>query len=145
MLFIRRVLQIIFGLVLAAVLYSSWKSPNPNYESTIGLSGIAVLVILILGPWWPSVEKIERAKATLNRVTGLPNATPVVVNVLGGLFALYEAWDSHAHSSREVFRLERAIAAIFGPDAVPVAWLVLAVGCAWYAYRFYRKSKGFNQ
>lgn len=103
MLFIRRVLQIIFGLLLAAVIYSSWKSPNPNYESTIGLLGIALFVILILGPWWPSAEKIERAKTSLNHVIGIPNATPVVVNVLGVLFSLYEAWDSYAHPSREAF------------------------------------------
>jgi hypothetical protein len=144
MLFIRRVLQLIFGLLLAAVLYSHWKSPNPNYESTIGLSGIALLVILVLGPFWPSANKIERAKAILDRVTGLPNATPVVVNVLGGLFALYEAWDSYAHSPREALRIERTIATLFGSGAVPVAWLFLAAGCAWYAYRFYRKSKGLQ-
>jgi len=144
MLFIRRVLQIIFGLLLAAVIYSSWKSPNPNYESTIGLLGIALFVILILGPWWPSAEKIERAKTSLNHVIGIPNATPVVVNVLGVLFSLYEAWDSYAHPSREAFRLEKIIAALFGPGVIPIAWIFLAVGCAWYAYRFYRDRSGFN-
>lgn len=144
MLGIRRVLQTIFGLLLAVVLYSSWKLPNPNYEATIGLSGIAVVVLLILGPLWPSAGKIERGKSILDRVTGLPDATPVMVNVVGGVFSLYEAWYSYTHTSRELHRFEKPIAALFGPNVVPIAWLLLAAGCAWYAYRFYRKSKGLQ-
>jgi len=143
MLLIRRGLQIIFGFVLAAVLYSWWKSPNPNLEAAIGLSSTSLLIILILGPWWPSQENVDRLtqKSKLRLPTDNPQVAIYVFNFLCAAYSIYKAWDVYSNPVKELWQFEKTAFAIAGINGVIAFWLILAFGCLSHGASTYAKAK----
>jgi hypothetical protein len=126
MIVLRRALQAIFGLVLAAVLYSSWKSPNPNYESTIGLSAISILVILVLGPWWPSTKQTADGSFLPNKTNSKKFC--LALGVGAWAMALIELISPHAPTPTGRWAwLRSPIYENFGAYGLAVLWVVVGL------------------
>ncbi len=142
---IRALLIVVFGLLASLVVSDLWKAPNANARLNWAVLALFVLIIVVLGPLWPNATKMQKLAAALDRATGIPNATPIVINLLGAVYSLYMVWNTYAHPDRELHRFERPIAGLFGADGVIVSWLFICVGCSIYGYRFYKISKASQQ
>jgi uncharacterized protein YacL len=142
---IRALLIVVFGLLAALVVSDLWKGPRANTQLNWTVLAIFIFIIVVLGPLWPSKAKMQRWAAALDRATGIPNVTPIVVNALGAVYSLYMVLNTYAHPNREFHRFERPIASVFGADGVMIAWLLICAGCLTYGYRFYKISKASQQ
>jgi hypothetical protein len=142
---IRAFLVVVFGLLAALVVSDLWKAPSTNTQLNWTVLAIFIFIIAVLGPLWPSKAKMQRWAAALDRATGIPNVTPVAINVLGAVYSLYMVWNTYAHPDRELNRLERPIAGLLGANGVIAGWLLICLGCLLYGYRFYKISKASHQ
>lgn len=137
---IRILLQFILGLFSAAVVITI--SDNDLTSSLVMLS-IFVLTILVLGPFWPSQENIERwsKKWRFQLPTDDPKVAIYAVNFLGAAYGFYKAWDTHENPTRELGRYESTALAVFGINGVIAFWLFLAFACLIYGLVTHSKSK----
>ena len=62
MIWIRRLLQIIFGLLCCSFIFYMFKAPNQDYASDIIILALFVLIILVIGPWWPGSKNASKLK-----------------------------------------------------------------------------------
>ena len=141
MIIVRGFLALIFLVLVGLVLMDIFNGPKPNYRVQLPVLAISIGIVLVLGPLWPSANKIQKVKAFFDRLTGLPNSTPVIANVICACYATYKIWDTYAHSPSSFAGFERTLARTFGPESVPVGWFFIAVGAVWYGIRFYKASK----
>lgn len=112
MLILRRLLQLAFGLVAAAVLFITIRAPGANVLTNLVFVAFFILIILVLGPWWPSADKISKWK--LNLPTDSPRiAFPLFAALLGG-FSFFRAWDTYVRPNQEFRRFELFVSAQFG-------------------------------
>lgn len=142
---VRALLIVIFGLLSTMAASNIWRAPSSNAGLSWSALALFICIILVLGPLWPTQTKLRRLAALLDRVTGIPNATPVVANLLASVYALYRVFDTYAHPDREYARVERGVARYFGANGVIIFWLIVCGGCLIYAYRFYKASMNAKQ
>jgi len=139
----RIVFQLIFGLLSAAIIFHFLITPNADYASGLTLLTLFVLVILVLGPWWPSPENILRWGE--NSKLRLPTDDPQVLNYVSSyIFAVwgfYEAWHMYSEPTKELWGLERTVYAIAGVNGVIAFWLLLAFAVLINGIKAHRKVK----
>jgi len=139
MLIVRRLLQVAFALVAAAVAFITIKAPDGRLATHLAFIVFFILIILLLGPWWPSSDKIGKWKLNLptdNHKIAFPLAGAVL-----GVYALFQAWDIYARPNQDFRRFEIPIAAYFGAEGVAWAWVAIGVGCFWGAWRLHRRGR----
>ena len=91
MLILRSVLFIIFALLFVLVASGMVRSVNPDY-SNLPILVFFAIIIAILGPLWPSKEKIENSK--LNLPTDNPKVAFPLFMVGVSLMSFYFAVDA---------------------------------------------------
>jgi hypothetical protein len=138
MLIVRRLLQVAFALVAAAVVFVTVKAPGGHLVSNLVFVAFCILIILLLGPWWPSVDKIGKWK--FNLPTDNPRIAFPLFGATLGAYALFRAWDTYARPSQDFYRFEIPIASLFGAEGVAWAWAAIGVGCFWGAWRLHRRA-----
>ncbi len=77
MLLVRRSFQVIFGLLCIAVVWRWLTASTPNHREALGLLGFFTLLVVILGPWWPSVNE--------NKQSASPSRSALVMRIFLGL------------------------------------------------------------
>lgn len=139
----RIVLQIIFGLLSALIIFVFMRAPNANYTSNLSMLAFIVLIILLLGPWWPNQENIERwtHKWKLQLPTDNPQVASYVVNFLCAAYGFYKAWETYEKPTKTLWRLEKTAYSIAGIHGVIAFWLFLAIACLAYGMIAYGKTK----
>jgi hypothetical protein len=91
----------------------------------------SVLIILLLGPWWPSKDKINKWKFDLP--TDDPAvAIPLLAAALS-VYSFFRSWQIFVTPQRNFYRLERLVLALFGPEGVALAWAAFGLGSAYGA------------
>jgi hypothetical protein len=138
---VRIFLQVVFGLLSGIMVLVLTTSPNPDYYTGFMLLGTFIFIILVLGPWWPTQERVRNLPVVLDRMTGIPNATPILVNAVCAVYAVYRAWETVTHPGRDLHSFEKPIFFLLGTTGVMAAWVLIGVGCIWYGYRFFRESQ----
>lgn len=139
MIWIRRLFQVIFGLLSCAPIFFMLITPNPDYSSNITILILFILIILVLGPWWPSPGNTSKWKL------GLPTDNPKVAVYLlpaaFGLVSLCLSWSVYTDPNHKPYRIEKIIAVPFGNSGVAIFWLMVGFSCLWGAYIAYNRSK----
>lgn len=136
---VRFLLQIVFALAAAAIAFVTIKAPAGQLASNLAFIAFCIFIILLLGPWWPSADKVAKWKPKLSA------ARRELAGPLGwalpGTYALFQAWDTYAHPNQEFHRVELVIAANFG--AAGVAWMWAAIGLVffWGAWRLHKRLR----
>jgi hypothetical protein len=86
-------------LLCAAAIASIWLSPQPISAMDFVLPTLLVLIILVLGPWWPGQDKAHRWK--LNLPTDNPAIAAYLLSFYSGavffLLGLGRLLESGAH------------------------------------------------
>jgi len=121
------------------------NEPDADFITDLSMLALFILIILTLGPWWPSQENIERwgENSKLNLPTDNPQVAICVINYLWSAFAFYKVWHTYTEPTKEFYKYERTVFAIAGTNGVIVFWLLLAFVALRYgmvAYRKVRKS-----
>lgn len=81
MLLVRRLLQIIFVLLLVGWLFEMSKHPTAHPVDDALIIGFLVSIILLLGPWWPNADKHQstiQIRRLLQIVLGLAVSVPLI-------------------------------------------------------------------
>lgn len=140
---IRILLQAVFGILSALVIFVFLGAPNADYASNLGMLAFFVLIILVLGPWWPSREHIDhwREKWILQLPTDDPQVAIYIANFLGAAYGFYKAWDRYANPAAELWRLEKTAYALAGTKGVVAFWALLALACLAYGMDVYARTR----
>ena len=136
MLIVRLLLQLASGLVALAALFFAIKSPS---ATNVAFVVFFILVILVLGPWWPSAEKAQKWKLDLP-TDDSKIALPLFAAAMGA-FSFFQAWDAYTEPNQHFHRFEVFIARILGAEGVALVWLVVGLGCFMSAWRAFRRIK----
>ena len=131
---LRIALQVIFGLLSAILVFVFLAAPNADYASNLSMLAVFVLIILVLGPWWPSAENIERWEKRWNFKLPTDNieVAKYVANYLASAFGFYRAWYVYTNPTSELGRFENFPFAVAGKSGVIVFWVM--IGFAGLAY-----------
>jgi hypothetical protein len=62
---VRIILQAAFGLIIALVLLITYRTPD-SWQTNFGFVVFFMFLILLLGPWWPSSDKMTAWKLNLH-------------------------------------------------------------------------------
>jgi hypothetical protein len=137
---IRILLQLIFALLSAVVVICL---PDNNFSSSVAMLAVFALIIVVLGPCWPSQENIARWSKILKFTlpTNNPQVAIYVANYLCTAFCLYKAWDTFTNPTKELWRHEKTAFAIAGISGVIAFWVLLALACLAYGMATHAKSK----
>lgn len=139
MLILRRILQVIFSLLFVAVLAMLVKNPNPDYANNLPMLVLFVVIVVVLGPLWPSPEKQKNFKFDLP--TDNPKlAIPLFMGAMG-LASFYFALDTWLSPSQSHIKYSKIVYSLFGNDGVVVFWVLAGVACLVWAFRAYKKHK----
>jgi hypothetical protein len=133
-------LQIACGLVVLAILVVTITSPGANILAEIVVMGFFVLIILLLGPWWPSADKAERWK--LDLPTDDPKVALPLFLAAVGAFSFFLAWDAHTQPNAHFRRLLGLVAQLFGADGVAIVFMVVGVICFARAWAAFDRKRG---
>jgi len=138
---LRILLQIIFVLISLITIFLS-RPLNGDYASTLVMLAIFVIIILILGPFWPSQENIDRwmKKWKFNLTTDDKQVAIYVANYLGSIFSFYHAWDTYVNPTNELWRHERTAFAVAGINGVIAFWIILGFACLAYGIATHSKK-----
>jgi hypothetical protein len=103
------------------------QSSTADFAADAAMIVLFALIILVLGPWWPSADRIQNWKFDL------PTDDPKIAKPLAlaaiGIFSFFEAWSVHTDPSHRFIRFEKLFALVSGPEGVAVAWLIVGAGC----------------
>ena len=139
MLLIRRLLQIVFGLVILAVVVMMVTSPTADLVTDAVFIVFFVFIILVLGPWWPGPHNARKWDWALK--VKLPTDDPKVAAPLAsaamGIYSLFHAW-GHMQPNPQFHGYEKIIAPWSSHEGVALAWAIISVSCfvgAWQAFR----------
>ena len=94
---------------------------------------------MVLGPWWPSPENIEKSK--LNLPTDNPKVAFPLFAAGMGLFSFYFAWAAYSQPQHNFRRFERTIYMLVGVEGVVIFWVIVGIACFVWAYRAYKQHK----
>ena len=140
MLLVRRLLQIAFGFLVLAWLFFTVTGPTANLVTNTVFTGFLVLVILVLGPWWPSPDNYRKWDWALK--LDLPTDDPKIAAPLAGAamgaYSLFLAWSAHTQPNPKFQLIEKIVASFSGREGVALAWAIIGVSCfvsAWQAFR----------
>ncbi len=140
---IRLLLQAIFGALVIAICVMEYSKPSGVIVNHIGMVIVFVLIICLLGPWWPSRENIEKSaldpKSKFNLPTDKPEIAAKVLMFLLGCLSLHHSWERFANPNMELMRKEKLIFSLLGNNGLVLFFLALGAGliCA----PFINKSK----
>jgi hypothetical protein len=127
MLIFRRLLQIIFALLFVLILGIFLTQARPDY-SILSFLVFIILIILVLGPWWPSEENMSKWK--LNLRTDQPKLAALLLSIIFVCVCFYFAWDAYMQPQQKFHRLIlKSIAESFGPEGVVAFWMVGGIIC----------------
>jgi hypothetical protein len=139
MLLLRRLLQIVFGLLSAAVIFNMAKSPTADFVADTTMVALFVLIILVLGPWWPGPDNARNWDWALK--LDLPTDDPKIAAPLAsaalGIYSLFHAWE-HTQPTPQFHGFERIIGQWSSHEGIALAWAIIGVSCfvgAWQAFR----------
>ncbi len=106
MLLLRRLLQIVFGLLVLAVLDMMVESPTADLVSDAVMVGLFILIILVLGPWWPSPDNDRKWDWALkvNLPTDDPRIAAPLFKAAMGIYSLFHAWEHPTESATSSLR-----------------------------------------
>ena len=138
MLLLRRLLQIVFGLLVLAVLDMMVESPTADLVSDAVMVGLFILIILVLGPWWPSPDNDRKWDWALkvNLPTDDPRIAAPLFKAAMGIYSLFHAWE-HTQPNPQLHRFERIIAPWSSHEGIALAWTIIGVSCfvgAWLSF-----------
>ena len=136
---LRTLLLVIFSLLFAAVLLSVIQATGPDKYAGLPVLWLFAAIIVVLGPLWPSKEKLEKAKHDLP--TDNPKLAAPLFKAALAFMCFYFAWSEwsyspHAHSVRV-----KIIYSLFGSTGVIGFWLLLGLFVLVGVYHDYRKYK----
>ena len=140
---LRILLQIIFGLLSASIIFVLLKKPGAGLTSDLTMLSIFILFVVILGPCWPSQESIDRWGKRLNfrLPTDNPDVAKYIANYVASAYCFYHAWGVFNNPTRDLWRYEKAAFAIAGAKGVIAFWILLAFVCLIYGAAAHAKSK----
>lgn len=131
---LRIVFQIVFGLLSALIIFVFLRAPNADYLSNLLMLAFFIFIILLLGPWWPNEESIERWTRgwKLQLPTDNPRVALYLVNFIGSAIGFYKAWETYENPTKALWRFEKTAHSIAGTHGVIAFWLLLAIACPVY-------------
>jgi asparagine N-glycosylation enzyme membrane subunit Stt3 len=145
MMIVRALLIVICGLfvllLLALALIPGDQGPGERLGMVVA-SGFFVVLILILGPFWPNAEKTQKLKLALDRYPRAKAYVHAFVVGTAGAVLLLRAWDFHVKGSHNLGGLEKLVVTIAGPSALPVVLGVAGLYCLWKVLRCLVKARG---
>jgi len=132
----------VLGLLASIAFVGLFEREGSSFESNLGAFIFFSLFILILGPFWPSPENIDKwgRKSKLDLPTDKPVVAMYVAYFLGAFYCFYKVWDTYTNPTGELFRLERTAFRIAGVSGVIVFWLILAIACLCCGVMTYAKT-----
>lgn len=122
-----------------AVLTTLIKSTNPDYASDLPLLVLFVIIIAVLGPLWPSLEKLDNSKFDLP--TDNPKLAASLFMGAMGLSSFYFALDSWLVPNQSQMKLSKSIYVLFGNDGVVIFWVLVGMACLGGAFRAFKQYK----
>jgi len=139
MLIVRTILLVIFSLLFIGLLFVSFSNTTPINEGTWSILGLFMIIILVLGPFWPSKEKIENSK--FNLPTDNPKVAVPLFMVGLSLMSFYLAVNEWLSPSETHRRMVKTVYSLFGSTGVIVFWILIGFICLGGAYHAYKKYK----
>lgn len=139
MLIIRRVLQAIFILIGILLIITFVVTANPDYGQFASFALLITFIILLLGPMWPSKEKMENLK--VNLYTDNPKLAVPLFMVGIALVSFYFALSEWMSPSQSHSRWVKTAYSLFGSPGVVAFWSLLGVFCLISAYNAYKKIR----
>ena len=138
MLILRFSLLAIFALLFVLVATDMVHSTDP-YQSNLSALVLFAIIFAVLGPMWPSKEKLEKLK--LNLTTDNPRlAYPLLMAALSLGFFIFAA-DAWVAPSQSYTRLVAVAYSMFGNNGVVGFWVILGLLCLVGVYHGYTKYK----
>ena len=142
--FLFRVVALFVLGVMAALAFSDlFKGSDTNFA--VNMAGFILFsaFILVLGPFWPSQENIEKwgRNSKFNLPTDNRAVALYVGNFLAAVFALCMAWDRYTNPTTRSWRLEKLAFVISGQAGVVATWLIVAIGCLTAGVVTYKKAR----
>lgn len=122
MLLIRRLLQFALGCICVLLLFMMFDggASHPSRAELVGSLIFFILIILVLGPWWPSPDKVEKWKFDLP--TDNRNVAACIFGVIYFGYSFYTAWEIYMQPPKVFKRIFGLIAAIDGVNGVIAFW-----------------------
>lgn len=151
---VRLVIQAILGFACALLAITVWARPDGILGVGVFLIGFLLLIILVLGRWWPGARKRKDDPVDL-ATEPVISIGPVKLKVLAPLSAyptlllivsvlpFYSAWDVYSHPRETYRQLFKTIYESFGNEGVVVANLVMGLALVVAAMLVYRRMKIF--
>ena len=139
MLLLRQLLQIAFGFLVLAWLFFTVTGPTADLVTNAAFTGFLVLIILVLGPWWPSPDKPRNWgwALKLDLPTDDPKIAAPLASAAMGIYSLFHAWE-HTQPNPRLHGFERIIGPWSSHEGIALAWAIIGVSCfvgAWQAFR----------
>ena len=141
MFILRAILLLLCASVFAFIVVGGLASGRLD-GGMMALAGIFFAFLLVLGPFWPSGARAQAIKRSLNKMLGIEDAGPVILVVLLGISAMWNAWSWFTDPMREPHRVERILAAALGRSSVSMFWAIVGVTLLWKGLDLYRKARG---
>ena len=138
---IRIILQLIFGLLSAMIIFVFMQVPNADNNSNIAMLVFFILIVFVLGPLWPSQENTERWIEKVQFPTDDIEVAKYVANFLGAAYGFYHVWEIYTNPTKELWRLEKTAFSIAGTNGVIIFWLVLSFACLFSGIKYYVKAR----
>ena len=123
---IRIVLQFILGLFAVLMLLQLLSSETYDYISHILILGMFIFLILLLGPWWKYISKIDKYNPNPSK-DKKSRYFAYLVSALGVPYSFYKSWIIYNSPDYEYQRWEASIFLLLGKNGVVVAWSGLGV------------------
>ena len=122
---------LVLGLLAVMALSGLFNGLDDKFATNLLAFILFTAFILLLGPFWPSEENLEKwaQNSKFNLPTDNPAVALYVLNFCAALFSLYMAWSRYAYPPTDLWRHEKVVLMISGQTGLVVSWLVVALGC----------------
>jgi hypothetical protein len=135
MIFIRALLIIIFLLISSLVIFSSTKEINIQ---DFGILSIFFLIILVLGPCWPTKDRQDR----IVKFIGSSDLSKFIIYAFVTFICFYYAAGAYFHPDQSYSRgITKLIFDIFGSQGVIIFWLILSLDGITRSYKAFKKMR----
>lgn len=138
MLILRSIFIIIFVLLFVSVSSGMVHSVNPE-QSNLPILVFFAIIIAVLGPLWPSEERIENSKLKL--LTDNPKVAYPLFMVGVSLMSFYFAVDAWLSPGKSYSHLAATAYSLFGNEGVIGFWIVIGFLSLVGAFHAYNKFK----
>lgn len=123
---IRRVLQLIFSLLVVLLILMMFTTEQSDYLSSTITLGMFIFIIILLGPWWKYIPKVMNANHNISNNKGARRIA-YMISVLGVLYSFYNSWLVHMDNQYVLRRWEVSVTYFLGRDGVAVAWILIGI------------------